>query len=432
MSDAGVTAPATGAMLAAWLAYWTQVHVTAIDLGLDRVRPVAEHLGILTPNAHVVTVAGTNGKGSTTTTIASIYTAAGYRVGLYQSPHIISFNERVRLNGIPVADERLIAAFERVEAARVACGLTLSFFEATTLAAFVIFAEQACEIWVLEVGLGGRLDVVNLIDPDVAVITNIGLDHTEWLGDTIEKIAFEKAGILRPQIPVVYADPTQYPQAIADHAAKLGCTVTRAGVDYLVESDATHLYYSAPACTLRLPRPSLAVVNVAAAISAVLLGAPTVDQHAISTGIQTAQIAGRFEQRMWRARQLILDVAHNVHGMQFLREQLVVWRQQQTQQGQLHLVFSMLADKDIAGVVTEISGMVDHWHIAPMHVPRAAGLDVLQNVLSNCSYQAYADLPQALAAAVQHTTPHDLIVVCGSFHVLEAVWEVLADDGSKS
>jgi dihydrofolate synthase/folylpolyglutamate synthase len=181
-----------------------------------------------------------------------------------------------------------------------------------------------------------------------------------------------------------------------------------------------------------LPRPALAVVNVAAAISAVLLGSPLVDQHAISTGIQTAQIAGRFEQRVWHERQLILDVAHNVHGMQFLREQLVAWRQQQTQQGRLHLVFSMLADKDIAGVVAEISGMVDHWHIAPMHVPRAAGLDVLQNVLSNCSYQAYADLPQALTAAVQHTTPHDLIVVCGSFHVLEAVWEVLADDGSKS
>jgi folylpolyglutamate synthase/dihydrofolate synthase len=189
------TAPLASDSLSTWLDYWSHVHVTGIDLGLERVIPVAERLGVTQPDAKVLTVAGTNGKGSTTTTLAAILNAQGYNVGLYQSPHIYRFNERVKLQGVEVADQTLIDAFVAVDQARRECELSLSFFEATTLAAFVIFKQQHCDVWVLEVGLGGRLDVVNVVDPDVAVITNIGLDHTDWLGDTIEKIAFEKAGL---------------------------------------------------------------------------------------------------------------------------------------------------------------------------------------------------------------------------------------------
>ena len=171
------TAPLETDDLQTWLDYWSHVHVTGIDLGLERVIPVAEKLGVVTPNAKVVTVAGTNGKGSTSTTVASILNAQGYHVGLYQSPHIYRFNERVKLAGQEVDDQSLIAAFILVDQARRECNLSLSFFEATTLAAFVIFKQKACDVWVLEVGLGGRLDVVNVVNPNVAVITNIGLDH---------------------------------------------------------------------------------------------------------------------------------------------------------------------------------------------------------------------------------------------------------------
>ena len=179
------TAPLATDDLNTWLNYWSHVHVTGIDLGLERVIPVAEKLGVTHPKAKVITVAGTNGKGSTTTTLAAILNAQGYRVGLYQSPHIYRFNERVKLAGVEVDDQSLIDAFVQVDQARRDCDLSLSFFEATTLAAFVIFKARDCDVWVLEVGLGGRLDVVNVVNPDVAVITNIGLDHVDWLGDRI-------------------------------------------------------------------------------------------------------------------------------------------------------------------------------------------------------------------------------------------------------
>lgn len=427
-------APSAQAALTVWLDYWQSVHVSAIDLGLERIRPVAEKLQLLQPTAHVVTVAGTNGKGSTTTCIAAIYQAAGQRVGLYQSPHIVHFNERVRINGQPVDDATLIAAFVQIEAARQACGLSLSFFEATTLAALLIFAEQACQVWVLEVGLGGRLDAVNLIDADVAVITNVDLDHVEWLGDSIEKIAFEKAGILRPQIPLIYADPLAYPQAVADQAQALGCAVYRAGQDYVTALQDGVFYYSAPACTLALPLPSLALVNVAAAITAVLAGAAlstiTVDQAAIAQGISTAKIAGRFEVRQWQARTLILDVAHNVHGMRFLSQQLQAWRQRTSHSGKIHLVFSMLADKDMAGVVEVAKAWAAVWHVAPMDAPRAASLLQLKQVLPYSNVYFYANLATALQSAVQCSAINDMIVVCGSFHVLEAVCEVLDQHGT--
>jgi len=219
------TAPLNTDDLQTWLDYWSHVHVTGIDLGLERVIPVAEQLGVINPKAKVITVAGTNGKGSTTTTLAAILNAQGLNVGLYQSPHIYRFNERVKLAGQEVDDQTLIDAFVAVDQARRICDLSLSFFEATTLAAFVIFKQKQCDVWVLEVGLGGRLDVVNVIDPDVAVITNIGLDHTDWLGDTIEKIAYEKAGIIRANIPVIFAGTQDIPQAIQHKVQETNATL---------------------------------------------------------------------------------------------------------------------------------------------------------------------------------------------------------------
>jgi dihydrofolate synthase/folylpolyglutamate synthase len=419
--------PQADATLLDWLNYLGSIHVSAIDLGLERVLPVAEALQLLKPTAKVITVAGTNGKGSTTTTIASIFAETGQRVGLYQSPHIFRFNERVRINGVEVADQTLIDAFVQVEQARQACGLTLSFFEATTLAAFLIFKQQACDIWVLEIGLGGRLDVVNIIDPDVAVITNIGLDHVDWLGDTIEKIAFEKAGIMRSGIPVVYGD-AQVPQAVIEQAAKLGCQLLVGGKDYSwSELDQQNAFiYAAPAITMTLNMPKLALVNICAAITAALLAEPSLTVPVIQSGVQKALIPGRFEQRYIGGRTVILDVAHNVHGAEFLLKQLTRYQHKNAPDAQIHLVFSMLSDKDIAGVVGQLSSVTDHWYIAPLDVPRAASMDQLKQALQSYAYHEYDHAAQALQQAIKHSQPQDIILVCGSFHTLEAVWESLA------
>jgi dihydrofolate synthase/folylpolyglutamate synthase len=420
--------PNSNSALQQWLDYWNSIHVTAIDLGLERIRPVAEQLDILSPDAHVVTVAGTNGKGSTTTSIAAIYQAAGKTVGLYQSPHIYRFNERIKLNGVEIDDQTLIQAFMAVETARLATGLTLSFFEATTLAAFVAFKTVQVDVWVLEVGLGGRLDAVNLIDPDVAVITNIGLDHVEWLGDSIEKIAFEKAGIMRQGIPVVYSQ-ANVPEAIITRSNELNCRLIVGERDYAwqASSDRSSFHYAAPACTLALDYPQLALVNVSAAITAVLAGPIKVTQQAIIQGIRGAYIAGRFEIRPLNNRKIILDVAHNVHGATFLIRQLEQYVQYQLEKPRIHVVFSMLADKDIQGVVNQLKDTVSFWHIAAMqNVARAATQDQLVDALEHQHSTTYDNIAQAFYGAMTQSQQYDIILVCGSFHTLEAVWESLA------
>jgi dihydrofolate synthase/folylpolyglutamate synthase len=440
MTDSQILKPNANSALDAWLAYWQTIHASAIDMGLERVRPVAVYLDVLQPAAPVITVAGTNGKGSTTTVIAAIYHAAGLRVGLYQSPHILHFNERIRLDGVPVSDDVLIQAFVLVEAARVACDLTLSFFEATTLAAFLIFKQQACDVWVLEVGLGGRLDVVNLIDPDVAVITNIGVDHVEWLGDNREAIGFEKAGILRAGIPLIFGD-VDMPDSVRLHAASLGCPIIQYGTDYSVLQlpvDSEHVtqrpmlqsYFANPALTVMLPVASLALQNVATAISAALLAGIKVTEDELNQGIERAKLAGRFEQHHFQGKRLIADVAHNPHGVNFLLQQLADYRKKHVTR-HIHAIFSMLADKDIAAVVAMAHGVIDHWHVAPMDVPRAASATQLAAALHTvptAQVTLYATLADAMNGASEATAADDLLLAWGSFHTLEAIYPVLARD----
>ncbi len=432
-----------------WLLYWQNMHATAIDMGLERVRPVAENLAILHPQVPVITVAGTNGKGSTTTVIASIYNAAGLRVGLYQSPHIQYFNERIRLGGIPIDSQTLIDAFVDVEAARQACGLTLSFFEATTLAAFVIFKQQKCDVWVLEVGLGGRLDVVNLIDPTVAVITNIGIDHVEWLGNNREAIGFEKAGILRQHIPLIFGE-VDMPDSVRQHAVSLNCPIYQAGQDFFWTSDhcsdsdqlenqsnSLHVttaslshgvFYSMVAHTLELPPANLALTNISCAVSVVLLCPLPIQVSEIQKGIQQSKLAGRFEVRHFRGKALIADVAHNPHGVSFLREQLLAYRKKHVTR-QIHAIFSMLADKDIDAVVDIARDTVDHWHVAALDVPRAASLSQLQAALrlevNAGKVTFYSHVADAMLGASQAIEAHDAMLAWGSFYTLEAVYQVL-------
>ncbi len=423
------TAPLAQDNLDTWLSYWGHVHVTGIDLGLERVIPVAEMLGVTQPDAKVMTVAGTNGKGSTTTTLAAILNAQGYKVGLYQSPHIYRFNERVKLAGQEVDDQSLIDAFVQVDQARRACGLSLSFFEATTLAAFLIFKQQACDVWVLEVGLGGRLDVVNVIDPDVAVITNIGLDHTDWLGDTIEKIAYEKAGIIRPNIPVIFGGLQSLPEAIAKKAQECNAPLFAVERDYFYQAsdDGQHWMFASSGTTLTLPLGRLALENISTAVAAVLVSGLEIRQEAIAQGIQQAQLQGRFEVRQIADKTVIFDAGHNPHGVEFLLKQLRNFLKYNKQYTEVVAVFSMLADKDIKSVVESLKNNVLMWKIAPLSVPRAAEMAQLDDALQHQAVQHFTNVQLAFQSALDESKNNQLILVCGSFHTLEAVWEYLEE-----
>ncbi|MGP9557052.1 bifunctional tetrahydrofolate synthase/dihydrofolate synthase [Psychrobacter sp. AOP7-A1-24] len=432
--------PNESASLTEWLDYMQQIHVSAIDMGLSRVLPVAEALGVVQSakdDAYVFTVAGTNGKGSTTAVIAKMCKAAGYKTALYQSPHLSAFNERVRINGEMVSDETLVEAFSKVEAARLQCDLTLSFFEMTTLAALLIFTEADCDVWVLEVGLGGRLDVVNIIDPDMAVITNIGIDHVDWLGDNVEDIGREKAGILRKGIPLIYGAkemPASVQQAIDTQQA----TCYQIGQDFSYRDiDTTTWQYSNAAVTLQLPRPALSLTNTANALSAVLASPLDVDITAIKQALQTVKLAGRFDYRESHSRHWLFDVAHNEQGVEFLLAQLLpFWQQHLAKYSnqnssanvptpKIKMLFSMLGDKDIDKVVqrlTQAGLPINDWFIAEIDYPRAATTEQLQDILveyiDNTNIYEFDSLHTATHAMIKASQPQDLIVVCGSFHTI--------------
>lgn len=425
--------PTISSSLTEWLNYMQGIHVSAIDMGLERVIPVFQKLGIQQTDAFVFTVAGTNGKGSTTATIAEICQQAGYKTALYQSPHLLVFNERVKINGQMVDDQTLIEAFVNVEQARVDCGLTLSFFEMTTLAAFLIFAENNCDVWVLEIGLGGRLDVVNVIDPNLAVITNVGIDHVEWLGNTREKIGGEKAGILRDNITLVYGEtdmPSTIPPLVAQHHANL----LQYGKDYGYRhtDDVATWQYSNSVVTLSLPMPNLSLHNTATAITAILASPLTITQAHIQAALPKVKLAGRFDSRRLLDRQWVFDVAHNDHGMQFLLKQFTPFAQSYQRQhssAKLHLVISMLADKDIEPVLTHLQQFsqavmpIDSVHSGVIDHPRASSKTRLTELLPSYFQQVYIydDLNLATQSVIEHSGANDIILVCGSFYTISGV-----------
>lgn len=425
--------PTSQSSLTEWLDYMQQIHVSAIDMGLSRVLPVAEYLGVVQSakdDAYVFTVAGTNGKGSTTAVIAQMCQSAGYKTALYQSPHLSHFNERVRIDGEMVSDETLIAAFSKVEDARLHCELTLSFFEMTTLAALLIFAEADCDVWVLEVGLGGRLDVVNIIDPNMAVITNIGIDHVDWLGDNVEAIGAEKAGILRDDITLIYGS-TEMPDSVQQLITTHNATCYQAGKDFGYRVDDNEIWqYSNAAVTLQLPRPALSLINTANALSAVLASPLKVDTAAIKQALTTVKLAGRFDYRNLAHRHWLFDVAHNEQGVGFLLTQLIpLWQKhiekQKDKTGTIKMLFSMLGDKDIELVVQRLIAAdlpISEWFIAEIDHPRAATVEQLQNALTGyvdpCQIHTLPDLQQATQAVIDNSQAEDLIVVCGSFHTI--------------
>jgi dihydrofolate synthase/folylpolyglutamate synthase len=411
--------------LAAWLSYLERVHPRTIDLGLERVARVRDRLG-LALTCTVITVGGTNGKGSTCAMLEAMLRAAGYRVGLYTSPHLLRYNERVRIDGRETTDAQLVAAFERVEAARGDTSLT--YFEFGTLAAALLFRDAGLDVAVLEVGLGGRLDAVNLFDPDCAIVASIGLDHMDYLGPTRESIGLEKAGIFRPGRPAVVGDADP-PASLLEQAARVGSCLLLNERDFGARADAGQwTYWSTQGRRAGLPWPALRgdyqLANAAAALACLdcLREQLPIDAGAIRRGLVEVVLPGRFQVLPGRPI-VVLDVAHNPQAAERLRESLARMGSFAT----TYAVFGMLKDKDIAGVAAALAGCVDRWLLAPLPGPRGATADELRGKLGAAGFstpvEAFENIPAAYRYARERARADDRILVFGSFHT---VGDVLA------
>jgi dihydrofolate synthase / folylpolyglutamate synthase len=407
-----------------WLNWQQQLHPHTIELGLERVGEVASRMGLSQPQHCIITVAGTNGKGSCVAMLESILTEAGYRVGSYTSPHLLRYNERVRLARETVSDEALCRAFECIDAARDS--ITLSYFEFGTLAAMHIFAQSHLDVAILEVGLGGRLDAVNMQDPNCALITSIDLDHTEWLGTDREAIGLEKAGIIRAQTPVVCGDPDP-PASIGRRSAAVGAELYQLGRDFgYTREGETWDWYAARLCYRKLPLPGLRGEVQLQNASTALMGLSLLNnrlpvvEECIRGGLQKVALAGRF-QRLPGPVEIVVDVAHNPAGVKALASML---RATPTT-GRTFGVFAVLADKDATRMVEAIEDLIDYWCLAANHSDRALPANQLQALLArriDKRITCFKSVVQAYQAACRMTRGADRIVVFGSaFTVAEVL-----------
>ncbi|HYP84436.1 bifunctional tetrahydrofolate synthase/dihydrofolate synthase [Variovorax sp.] len=413
--------------LSEWLAHAEQLHSRNIELGLDRVREVAQRLG-LAFSCPVITVAGTNGKGSTCAMLESILANAGYKTAVYSSPHLVHFEERLRLNGESVDAQALLPHFEAVEAARGQTSLT--YFEFTTLAILNCMAAQPLDAAILEVGLGGRLDAVNIIDADCAIITSIDLDHMDFLGPDRESIGREKAGIMRAGRPAIVSDPVP-PDSVIAHAAQIGADLWRHGTDFNVSGDKQQWnwagrgrrYSGLAYPALRGANQLVNAAGVLAALEALRQRLPITAQ-AVRIGLARAELPGRF-QIVPGQPALVLDVAHNPHAVAALAENLDAMGFYPTTHG----VFGVMADKDLAPILARMGPLIDRWYFCDLPTPRAASAADLaarwqaQNGRRDVSATTHATPQEALDAAVAAADPTDRIVVFGSFFTVGGVLE---------
>lgn len=407
--------------LSGWLAWQETLHPNAIDLGLDRLQRTLDRLEWQRPTCPVVTVAGTNGKGSCVALTARILDEAGYRVGTFTSPHLLRYNERIAVAGVEVSDDALIAAFERIDAARAED--TLTFFEFNAAAALLVFADADLDVIVLEVGMGGRLDAVNVVDADVALVTSIDLDHCDWLGRDRETIGREKAGIFRAGRPAIFG-ARDMPESIRESAQRTGADLQQLGHDFdWVRSGARWTWRGRAGEQRDLPAPALQgeiqYDNAAAVLTALEALQPRirVPRSAIERGLQTVTLAGRFQvvrQSTPRPIEWILDVAHNPAAAKTLAAQLAAL----ATAGRTIAVCGVLGDKDVEGVVSELRDAFDTWVIVGLQGARALAPDALaarvRNLGANVEVVA-ADVVAGCLAAEALAQAGDRIVVFGSF-----------------
>lgn len=414
------------ASLGQWLEHIERLHPKTIALGLERVERVKERLA-LEPAFPIITVGGTNGKGSTCAMLESILRQAGYRVGRYTSPHLLRYNERVRIAGVESSDEAIVTAFGEIERARG--DITLTYFEFGTLAALWHFVAERLDAAVLEVGLGGRLDAVNAFDADCAVVTAIDIDHVDYLGADREAIGGEKAGIFRAGRPAVCSDPSP-PTRLIRHAADIGARMLRIDHDFGARAQGKHWQYWGPRGSRNaLPHPALRgacqLDNAAAAITALecLRERLPVTMNDIRQGLLRVELPGRFQVIPGRPP-VILDVAHNPHAARSLAANLAAMEST----GRTYSVFAMLGDKDIAGVAAAVAPQIAHWFFAASDALRGASAIDVERALAAAGITAFtrcASVPEAYAQACDMATENDRIAVFGSFYTVASVMALL-------
>lgn len=404
--------PHSSSSLEEWLVYLEQLHGQAIELGLDRIRHVATELNLLKPAPFVFTVGGTNGKGTTCRTLEVLLMAAGYRVGVYSSPHFIRYAERVRINGQELSDQQHISSFDSLNQGRGETSLT--FFEFSTLSALQLFKQSDLDVVILEVGLGGRLDATNIVDADVAVLTSIALDHTDWLGPDRESIGREKAGIFRQGKPAVVGEPDM-PVTISKVAQDKGAILLARGKEWSYSASShSWQFQDIQGKLTELPLPQIPLANAATALAALRVSGLTLSEAVLRESIATATLPGRF-QIVQHSPLVILDVAHNPHAARYLVEKI----EQLAPKGKVHGVLGMLHDKDIEGTITILSEAVDQWYYASLDGPRGASAQRLQQSLPEA--ECYDRVEQAWQAALSQADADDVVLVCGSFHTVAAV-----------
>ncbi len=428
--------------LADWLSHLESLHPKTIDLGLERVALVKSKLNIAF-DCPVIIVGGTNGKGSTCAMLESILLQAGYRVGLYTSPHLLHFNERARINGEAVSDAVLIDNFAAVEASRG--NVSLTYFEFTTLAVLRLFAQTGLDAVILEVGLGGRLDAVNVIDADVAIVTSVDIDHTEFLGDTREQIGYEKAGIFRAGRAAICSDPVP-PQSLIQHAQDIGADLWLLGRDFNYSGDKQQWNYGGRNQRRNsLGYPSLRganqLLNACAALAALEILRPRlpVGAQEVRNGLVILDLPGRFQVLPGRPS-VILDVAHNPHAAAALGQNLDNMGFHRF----TYAVFGAMQDKDIDGVIAQLKGRIDHWCLTDLPLPRAARAQEIQQKLldagivpgtepdAECTIACFATPAQAFANAMKRAGENDRIAVFGSFLTVAGVMEARHSQRSLS
>ena len=410
--------------LQTWLDYLEHGHFKAIDMGLERIKSVASNLDLLHPAPYVITVAGTNGKGSTCRFLEVALMKLGLKVGVYSSPHLLRYNERVRINGQLLDDQAHIDSFTEIDQNKTA---SLTYFEFSTLSALKLFKDAKLDVVILEVGLGGRLDATNIVDPHLAVITSIDIDHVAFLGNNREDIGREKAGIFRANIPVIIGEP-DCPQSILAIAQDLNAQKFQRNVDWQYEvKDGTFYWQSQITQFNTLPMPLIPIPNAGTAIAALLKTPFNVSEQVIRETLQEAQMTGRFQQLQAAdfahfsgqkpKAQVIIDVGHNPHAACYLSERL-----QAVKKAKIFAIFSCLEDKELSGIVQPLREVIDEWHCVGLDCWRGqsgqAVFDKLVNVLPNATACVYENVDAIAPILFEQAEEQDIILVFGSFHTV--------------
>ncbi len=427
--------------LAEWLSYLENSHYKAIDLGLKRIQSVARALDLLQPAPFIITVGGTNGKGTTCRLLETMLIKAGYRVGVYSSPHLIRYNERVRIQDQELEDAQHSRSFAFVEQHKTA---SLTYFEFSTLSALHLFKQAELDVVILEVGLGGRLDATNIVDSDIAVITGIDIDHTDFLGDTREQIAFEKAGIFRAGKPVIIGEP-DVPDTMLKQAEKLQCRVFRRGVDWLFQQQTENWIWqgtdknNGKVRLENLPFCQIPLANAATALAVIQYLPFSISEQVIRQSLQQVELAGRFQRVKGKSLrslaeqagksvdelpQLIADVGHNPHAARYLAERLTALKGNLI--GRIIAVCGILKDKDAQGVLTPLLPLIEQWYCVTLDGYRGQRGDELLAVLTHIAQQQQIDIQaestdsvkSGVIKAVKNADKNDLVLVFGSFHTV--------------